>query len=85
MTVIVLQKAPDYLRGELTRYLYEISNGVYAGEINAKIRELLWNKIEKTEKNYTEISLMSFNGNGRSRKGIDYGRNFKRYSSKTCR
>ena len=49
MTVIVLQKAPDYLRGELTRYLYEISNGVYAGEINAKIRELLWNKIEKTK------------------------------------
>lgn len=45
MIVIVLTAAPAKLRGHLTRWLFEISAGVYVGKVSARVRELLWKQI----------------------------------------
>lgn len=45
MTVIVLTAVPPGLRGHLTRWLLEISPGVYVGFVSARVRELMWDRI----------------------------------------
>ena len=45
MIVVVLAVTPERLRGVLTRWLFEISTGVYVGYASARVRELLWNRI----------------------------------------
>ena len=45
MIVIVLSVTPEKLRGELTRWLLEISTGVYVGHLSARVRENLWERI----------------------------------------
>lgn len=45
MIVVVLSVCPDKLRGELTRWLLEISAGVYVGHVPARVRDLLWLRI----------------------------------------
>lgn len=42
MTVIAMDCAPQTIRGELTRWMLEIKPGVFVGNINVKIRDLLW-------------------------------------------
>lgn len=44
MVVMILEKVPQSLRGELTRWLVEIKTGVYVGHVNALVRDLLWQK-----------------------------------------
>lgn len=45
MVVIVLEKCPISLRGDLTKWLQEISLGVYVGQISARVRDSLWERI----------------------------------------
>ncbi|WIX85668.1 type I-E CRISPR-associated endoribonuclease Cas2e [Amycolatopsis sp. DG1A-15b] len=45
MTVIVLTAVPPGLRGHLTRWLLEISPGVYVGFVSARVRELIWERV----------------------------------------
>ncbi|WP_420838174.1 type I-E CRISPR-associated endoribonuclease Cas2e [Bifidobacterium santillanense] len=45
MIVIVLTVCPPKLRGHLTRWLFEISPGVYVGKVGARVRELLWEQV----------------------------------------
>lgn len=47
LTVITLKNVPVSLRGDLTKWLQEISTGVFVGNINSKIRENLWKRIEE--------------------------------------
>ncbi|MGW0658098.1 type I-E CRISPR-associated endoribonuclease Cas2e [Streptodolium elevatio] len=47
MTVIVLTTCPAGLRGLLTRWLLEISPGVFIGNPSARIRELLWEEVKQ--------------------------------------
>ena len=44
MVVIVLEKVPLRLRGELTRWLVEPRSGVFVGHVNAMVRDRLWQK-----------------------------------------
>ena len=44
MIVIVLEKVPLRLRGELTRWLVEPRTGVFVGHVNAMVRDRLWQK-----------------------------------------
>jgi len=44
MIVIVLRKVPTRLRGELTRWMLEVSTGVFIGTVSAVVRDLLWEK-----------------------------------------
>ena len=49
MTVIVMETAPDTIRGEMTRWFLELKPGVFVGKVNARIRELLWRRICATD------------------------------------
>lgn len=44
-TVITIKKAPNSLRGDLTRWTQEIATGVYIGNFNVKVREQLWKRV----------------------------------------
>lgn len=47
MVVIVVENAPEKLRGEMTRWLLEVKPGVFVGQVSATVREKLWQKISK--------------------------------------
>lgn len=46
MMVLVLEKVPVSLRGELTRWLLEPKTGVFVGRVSAQVRDLLWEMVE---------------------------------------
>jgi len=45
MVVIILEKVPTSLRGELSRWLIEPHPGVFVGHVSAMVRERLWMKV----------------------------------------
>ena len=45
MVVIVLEKCPLALRGDLTKWLQEISLGVYVGQVSSRVRDALWKRV----------------------------------------
>ena len=47
MVVVILEKVPQSLRGELTRWMLEIKTGVFVGSVSGMVRELLWEKLCK--------------------------------------
>ncbi|MFI1956021.1 type I-E CRISPR-associated endoribonuclease Cas2e [Streptomyces xinghaiensis] len=47
MTVIILANCPAGLRGFLTRWLLEISPGVFLGAPSARVREILWAEVRQ--------------------------------------
>lgn len=47
MLVIVVENAPPRLRGRLAIWLLEIRAGVYVGKVSRRIREMIWDNIEK--------------------------------------
>ncbi len=46
MVVISLEKVPDRLRGELSRWMVEVTTGVFVADLSATVRDLLWKKCE---------------------------------------
>ena len=44
MVVMVLQRVPTSLRGELTRWMVEPQAGVFVGTMSAMVRDRLWEK-----------------------------------------
>lgn len=47
MLVIVVENAPPRLRGRLAIWLLEIRAGVYVGKVSRRVREMIWNHVEK--------------------------------------
>ncbi|AXK35596.1 type I-E CRISPR-associated endoribonuclease Cas2 [Streptomyces armeniacus] len=47
MTVIILANCPAGLRGFLTRWLLELSPGVFLGSPSARVREILWAEVRQ--------------------------------------
>lgn len=45
MVVMILQNAPQRIRGELTRWMIEPQAGVFVGTMSAMVRDLLWEKV----------------------------------------
>ena len=45
MTVLVITNCPMNLRGDLTKWFLEINAGVYVGNISARVRDELWERI----------------------------------------
>ncbi|GAB4151235.1 MAG: hypothetical protein Fur005_00010 [Roseiflexaceae bacterium] len=45
MTVIVLERVPIGVRGELSRWMLEVRAGVFVGRISAAVRSILWEYI----------------------------------------
>ena len=48
--MMTLEKVPTSLRGELSRWMIEISTGVYVGKLSALVRDLLWEKVTKSKR-----------------------------------
>ena len=48
MVVLVLSAVPDGLRGHVTRWLLQISPGVFVGNLSARVRERLWQIVTET-------------------------------------
>jgi CRISPR-associated protein Cas2 len=42
MVVLILERVPSGLRGELTRWLLEPQAGVFVGRVSALVRQKLW-------------------------------------------
>jgi CRISPR-associated protein Cas2 len=47
MLVIVVENAPQRLRGRLAIWLLEVRAGVYIGRVSRRVREMIWGTIEK--------------------------------------
>ena len=45
MMAIVLENAPERLRGRLAVWLLEVRAGVYVGAYSVKVREMIWNNV----------------------------------------
>jgi len=45
MVVMILETVPRSLRGMLSRWLLEVVPGVFVGEVSARVRDLLWERI----------------------------------------
>lgn len=44
MVVLILERVPSGLRGELTRWFLEPKAGVFVGRVSAMVRDKLWEK-----------------------------------------
>jgi len=44
MVVLILERVPPGLRGELTRWFLEPKAGVFVGRVSAMVRDKLWEK-----------------------------------------
>ncbi len=44
MTVLILERVPTTLRGELSRWMIEPRTGVFVGKVSAMVRDRLWDK-----------------------------------------
>lgn len=68
MIVVVLSACPSGLRGDLTRWLFEVSAGVFVGKVSARIREHLWERIELSSGTGRAIMIWST----RSEQGLGF-------------
>ena len=68
MLVIVVENAPPRLRGRLAVWLLEIRAGVYVGKVSRRIREMIWNQIEKGLESGNAVIAWSTNSEG----GFDF-------------
>jgi CRISPR-associated protein Cas2 len=61
MVVMVLQRVPPRLRGELTRWMIEPQVGVFVGTLSAMVRDKLWEKTAKALDDGGAMQLWSTN------------------------
>ena len=47
---MTLEKVPTSLRGELSRWMIEVSTGVFVGKLSALVRDLLWEKVSENKR-----------------------------------
>lgn len=45
LVTVVVSACPEQLRGYLTRWLMEVSRGTYVGQVNARVRDEIWDFI----------------------------------------
>ena len=59
MVVLILQRAPASLRGELSRWMIEPRAGVFVGSVSAMVRDKLWEWVTKSAPEAGAIMLHS--------------------------
>ena len=50
MVVLTVIDCPVGLRGDLTKWLLEISTGVFVGRVSARVRDNLWERVKEFSK-----------------------------------
>lgn len=61
MVVFIVENVTKSLRGELSRWLFEVKAGVFTGKVSALVREELWQYI--ADKVGTGSALMIYSTN----------------------
>lgn len=61
MVVMILERVPPGLRGELTRWFLEPKAGVFVGRVSAMVRDQLWEKACKQAKEGGCVMMHSSN------------------------
>ncbi|MDE6707091.1 MAG: type I-E CRISPR-associated endoribonuclease Cas2e [Oscillospiraceae bacterium] len=61
MVVITLNNCPQKLRGDLSKWLIEINTGVFVGDLNARVRDAVWDRICEHIKNGSASMVFSTN------------------------
>lgn len=61
MVVLILERAKPSLRGEVTRWLMQAQAGVFIGYLSARVRDLLWKKVEAAGANAAGTMICSDN------------------------
>ena len=61
MIVIAMDCASEAIRGELTRWFLELKPGVFVGNVNSRIRDLLWERVCSTNKSNGAVMAYSSN------------------------
>ena len=59
MTVLILERVPATLRGELSRWMIEPRTGVFVGKVSAMVRDRLWDKARLGAKSGAGMLLYS--------------------------
>lgn len=59
MITLVLSKVPAGLRGHLTKWLMEVSAGVFVGRVSARVRDELWDITRDGLEGGTAIMVIS--------------------------
>ena len=59
MTVFVFDNAKQGLRGELNRWFLEVKPGVFVSNVNARVRDLLWERISQSQMEDGGIAVYS--------------------------
>lgn len=65
MVIMILEKVPTSLRGELTRWLLEPRSGVFVGHVSARVRDQLWQKCCKSKQSGGVFQAWSTNNEQR--------------------
>jgi len=48
MIVLVLTDCPNALRGDLTRWLFQVDTNIYVGKQSARVRDMIWKRVIET-------------------------------------
>ena len=59
MIVLILERVTPGLRGELTRWLIQPKTGVFVGNIPARVRDLLWDRVCRSRRNGAAVLIHS--------------------------
>lgn len=65
MIVVTMTDCPPRLRGDLSKWLMEISTGVYVGNVNTRVRDELWKRIKENLANGRATMVFSANNEQR--------------------
>lgn len=68
MVVLVLTACPPGLRGHISRWLLEISPGVFCGRVSGRVRDRLWAQVVEMCKDGRAIMVFSCQGD----QGLDF-------------
>jgi len=61
MVIMVLEKVPTSVRGELSRWLVEVKSGVFVGKVSGMVREKLWERCKGRKGIGAVIQIWPFN------------------------
>jgi len=61
MVTVVTENVPDRLRGRLAVWLLEVRAGVYVGSVSKRIREMIWEQVEKLAEDGNVVLAWSTN------------------------
>lgn len=59
MIFLVLTSVPRGLRGDLSRWLLEVSPGVFTGRVSRRVRDRLWTRVERGVKDGCAVLVVA--------------------------